>query len=930
MVKKGILAGSSVLALVLGGSALAQGDDSDEDRDVIVVTGVRGSLVQGLENKRAAIQNIESIVAEDIGKLPDNNVIEALQRVTGVQITDRGGGEASAVFIRGLPDVTTTWNGRFVFTASGRQLALQDIPSNLVKQIDVYKTRAAEQIETGIAGQIDVMTRRPFDFDGFAFNVAARGIYQEQRETFDPNVSALISDHWETEAGDFGILVNASYLKTRFRDQSVTAGAMVPFATADDPPPGWVPLERIFPTDGRAPGQELWQTGLDRGLPTAPGSTLTINGMEEEYYLSRDALFASDFRGDRTRPAVNAAIQWAPNESSTYTAEFFYQGYREELFNNLHFTFADWWGSLGPDPTSTITLYEGTNIIKTRVVGAPFGFNSGDFTDQSTDSFVYALNGQWEIGDRLNLVADVAYQDSEFSTDFSAVRTTRVPASITIDFNTGNGIPSWEFNDNSELVDPAVWTVAEFFDNRGRTEGNAWTFMADGDLDLDLDDDGFFKRLSFGARYDDRSAAESQLPPMPTPFLGQPLSSLDQGFQWINEGFFDGRANVPSSWVVANGYYIRDNIDDVRALYGVTKPELVEAFSVDEATLAFYGQLDMEYLLFGRPLFVQAGLRYVRVETDMVFTDLNTDPFVTTGASRVVSDYLPSVTVIYDLTDDFRLRFNYGETLRRPNFVDLNPNFSLTGDLTMIGRGSGTGGNPDLGPAMARNFDLAAEWYFENDSAIYVTLFRREIDGLVVPLTRRIVIPGTGLNTDVFAVTQPVNASDGVLKGVEAGLVYFPNNLPGILDGLGVQGSLTALDSSQNIPLTNSAGDIIGEENTSFFGVSDTSYNATLAYDRGRLSARLSYVWRDNFLNNNEARLFANPIGIHRLPEESLDLQVNVQVLENATVTFDATNLTNELQQSYYAFGDAGGPDTHNFGSTILSRTFAIGLRFSL
>ncbi|MBB5519797.1 TonB-dependent receptor [Amphiplicatus metriothermophilus] len=683
--KSRIFSGVSLLTLAMVLTAHpAAAQDEDQGRDEIIVKGIRGSVVQSLDIKRNSVQVVDSIVAEDIGKLPDNNVIEALQRVTGVQVTNRGGGEASAVFIRGLPDVTTTWNGRLVFTASGRQLALQDIPSNLVKRVDVFKTRASEQIETGIAGQIDVMTRRPFDFDGFAFSVAARGIYQEERKTVDPNVSALISNRWSTELGDFGVLLNASFAQTRFCDQSVTAGAMVPFATPDSPPTGWTPLERIFPTDGRAPGQEIWQPGLDAGLPTAPGSTLTVNGEDFEYLLGRDALFASDFRGDRKRPAATAAIQWAPDDSSAYTFEFFYQGFRQDLFNNLHFTFADWWGALGPDPASTITLFPGSNIIKTRRVGFPFGFNSGDFTDQKTDSFVYALSGRWSLGDRLDLTGDLSYQKSDFSTQFVAVRTTRVPESISIDFNGGDGIPSWEFNDNAEMLDPSVWTVAELFENAGASHGDAFTASFDGDYDLDrADGDGFFKKLSFGFRYDDRSAAESQIPPRDSAFLGQPLDSLDPGFQWVNKGFFDGRANVPSSWVVANGYFIRDNRDDVRALYGVTAPQLMEAFTIDERSIAGYLQLDLEPRLFDQPFFIQAGVRYVNVKTDMTFTDLNDPLFPMTDASAKVDDLLPSVTLRYDATDDFRLRFNYGKTLRRPNFADLNPNFSLTGDLTM-------------------------------------------------------------------------------------------------------------------------------------------------------------------------------------------------------------------------------------------------------
>lgn len=926
--KKSLAYTAAVGAVLFGGPVYAQ--EQPEQTEAIVVTGVRASLVEGLEVKREATQVVESIVAEDIGKLPDNNVVEALQRVTGVQVTDRGGGEANAVFIRGLPDVLTTWNGRVVFTSDGRQLALADIPANLVNRIDVYKTRSADQIENGLAGQIDVQTRRPFDFEDFQVGITARAVHQEQRDTTDPHLSVLFSNRWDTEAGEIGALFNLSYQQTNYRDQSVTAGAMVPFATADNPPPGYTPLERIFPNRGGVAENPIWQPGLDAGLSTAPGSTLNFNGVPYPYLLARDAMFASDFQGDRERPAANFALQWSPNNASTYTFEVLYQGYREEMFNNLHFTFADWWGSLGPNPGSTIELFPGTNIIKERTVGFPFGFNSGDSTEQSTDSIVYALNGRWQIGDRLDLTADLSLQNTTFETSFIAVRTERVPASLTVDFNDDDGVPSWHFNDDAEMLDPARWTVGQLFENAGRSEGDALTFTVDGDYDLD----GLFDQVSFGVRYDNRGASQYSARPHPDPFLGGPMTNLPDDFQWTNSNFFDGRADVPSSWMVANGYWIRDNAEYVRQLYGAAPLNIQRAFDVEERTLSAYVQTDMEVDIGGQPLRAQLGARYVQVETEMDFTNLVN--MVSDSASQEVNSLLPAVTLRYDLTDDIRIRFNYGQTLRRPNFTDLNPNFNLTTDLTGIGYGSGTGGNADLEATESTNYDFTAEWYFEDDSAIYGTIFRREIEGLVVPLTRRITIPGTGLVdsdgnpvTD-FVVTQPVNASDGELEGVEIGLVYFPNYLPGLLDGLGVQASVTQLESSQNIPLTNSAGEIVGEETTSFFGVSDLSYNVTLAYDRGGLGARLSYVWRDDFLNNNEARLFANPIGIWRRPESSLDLQVSYDFNDRVGITFDAVNLTEELQQSYYAFGSAGGPTTHNFGSTLISRAFAVGLRFSL
>jgi TonB-dependent receptor len=947
-----ISSASGIAALSISVSAVAQqapaGDTPrSEEVETVIVTGIRQSLAKGLEVKRESSQVVESIIAEDIGKLPDNNVIEALQRVTGVQITNRGGGEAGGgdpnvpgIYIRGLPDITTTWNGRNVFTGVGRALALQDIPANLINRVDVFKTRSSEQIETGLAGQIDVRTRRPFDFAGFQMSLNARAIDQEQRDSVDPNLSFLVSNTWDFGSDSrFGALLNLSYSRTRYRDQSVTAGALVPFVTATGPlPPGFTPLQRIF--NGSPP---VWEAGTDRGLPTEPGSMLDFDPgpgtANFPYLLARDALFASDFEGDRKRPAANLALQFAPNDSSEYNFEAFYQGYREQMFNNLHFTFADWWGSLGPNPAATITTYPDTNLIKTRVVGAPFNFNSGDSTWQNTDTYVYALNGKWQLGDKLRLEADVAFQESQFETTFLAVRTTRVPGEITLDFNAHDGIPSWHFTDgaggnvDANMLNPAGWDMGQIFENNGHDLGNATTATIDGDYVLG-GEDSVFRNLSFGVRFDDRDAVHSQPVTTPAPEFPRvnpnvpiPLSAMPAGMLWTNESFFDGSSLIPGQWVNVNGYYLRDHAAEVRGMYGVPGegPTPVRSYSVGEKTVSAYVQTAMQ---FGDKFTAEAGVRYTKVKTPIEFADLVAPGNPITNAESSVSDFMPSVTLRYNVTDEFHLRANYGETLRRPNFVDLNPNFTLVQDLTGVGYGSGTGGNPDLKSAKGKNFDLTAEWYFAEGSAIYGTLFRREIDGLVVPFVQTLTIPGTGLNVDVFKVTRPVNASNGELEGLELGFVYFPSSLPGFLDGFGVQGSITKLNSSQNIPAFDGAGNVVGEDTSEFFGVSDFSYNITLAYERFGLGARLSYVWRDDFIARNEARLFANPIGIWHKPESSLDLQLNYDFNEHLGISFDAVNLTEDMEQSYYAFSDAGGPDMFNFGNVVISRSFALGVRW--
>ncbi len=443
---------------------------------------MRASIVGAINRRRNSTQIVDSVVAEDVGKLPDNNVVEALQRVTGVQVTDRGQGEAAGIQIRGLPDALTTLNGRNIFTAAGQSFSLQDISANLIKRVDVYKTRAADQIETGLAGQVDVVTRRPFDFDGFAVSALARGIYDRK-----PTPSIPTRHCWSATAGNRDRRCRPAGERqlhpVQVPHHGDHAGAFVPFATLAPPAgTGLSGFQRIFPapTDPRTgafintPALGNWQVGTETGLPTTPGSTIPVNGIDTPYWLSRDAVFSSDLYGKRERPSVNAALQWAPNSSSVYTAEVYYSGYRGDTFNSLQFSFVDFWAN----PQAPM-LYNGTNIVKSRVANSVYGFNSADYTRSQTDSFVYALNGKWDLGTRGGIVADVAYQTSQNKTAFFGMRTDRVANQISTTFNAGGGIPSYHFDNDALLTDPKVWNVAQLYDNANRDKGSAITGTLD-------------------------------------------------------------------------------------------------------------------------------------------------------------------------------------------------------------------------------------------------------------------------------------------------------------------------------------------------------------------------------------------------------------------------------------------------------------------
>ena len=681
---------------------------------------------------------------------------------------------------------------------------------------------------------------------------------------------------------------------------------------------------------------EFWTPGLEEGLPFAAGSTLDINGVDAEYYLSRDAIFGIDKYGDRERPAVSVSLQWAPNDWSEYLFEAFYNGFRTDdqttmFFKNVEHTYL-------LDPSTPLYLFGGTNIVKagsamdSQNIGN--NFTSGDYFTGKTDGFLYALGGSWYLTDDIQVKSELIYQTSEYSNMFFAMR--GVPQHLTgtlnFDFNAGGGIPSLEVIDNpdtaideSDLTNRALWQTDGLFDNSYRGEGDALTFKVDTEQFVNL---GPIEKLKYGLRYDKRTAEDYD-------YLGaggnvaMSLTEFDDGFTYINSDFFDGRANFPGTWAAVNAKYIAQNRQEIRALHGyddVTDQAPGINFEIEEVSKEAYVEADFAMEVGGKILDGQFGVRVERADREMTFYD---GDLVSEGEGSSTS-VLPSFVVRYHLADDIITRFAYTETVRRPDFAALNPTISYGSNLTGLELKTAGQGNPDLGPVESTNLDISVEWYFSPQSSVYAAWFQRDIEGFVFDSKRKVTLQGPEDEEPTgYVITQPGNASDGKLNGWELGLVYFPEDLPDVLDGLGVQASYTLLDSEQDIPEfdVDENGDIFVSRvlSRSMFAVSDKSYSVVAVYEKEDFDMRLSYVWRDDFLNNYEAAIFANPLGVYRRPEQSLNFQMSYDVSENLMLTFDATNLTDEVYQSYYQY-----PTTNNFGSAIISRTFALGMRYSM
>lgn len=907
-------------------------ENNVDEMEVIQVSGIRGSLNKALDEKRASVQIVDAIVAEDIGKFPDNNVVEALQRVTGVQTTGRGAGEVSAVSIRGLTDVNTTVNGRAIFTGAGRDVALQDIPASLLSGVTVYKTRSADQIERGIAGAIDIKTHRPFNFEGEKVVLAARAIYSDQPDEVDPNISALLSNRWEIDgAGEFGALFNISYAETHYRDDTITAGAAFPFFT-DKPQYNYSPYSRV--------PNEFWTQGTELGLPTAAGSTLDVNGEPTEYLLARDAIFGTSFTGLRKRPAASVSLQWAPDETLEITAEGFYTGYENESQNAMWFsnTFENGNGFI-----ETPTVFDGTNVIKEKQAIGAGGFQSGDYSYGKTDSYLYALGAEWQASDYLTINTEVVYQDSEYETDFFAMRFDRTAYGLDVDFNDKDGVPGIAFWDDpntavneADMAAIENWNAGTIYDNGGGNAGDALTFTFDAEY---LIGGTYFDKVKFGGRYEKRTAQEytrgqdtgianTSVASLIEQLAAAGASGDGSGIVFQVDDYFDGRADVFDSFVTADGGYMLDNGDAVRSVYGLEAEDVYKTFDIEENSYALYATTNF---FLTEDISGEFGLRYVSYEQDMDFVaesgGMNSNVFEESSASADSSALLPSLVLNWNITDDVVGRVAYTETLRMPNFADLNALQYWYDPLTEGATyGTGNGGNPELKPTESKNYDVSLEWYFADTSSLYAAYFYREIEGLVVAGRKQVVREGDDGVTRPYVLSAPVNASNGELSGLEVGLVYFPENLPEYLNGFGVQASYTMLDSEQDTPEFNELGEISGYVDSQMTGVSDESYSIVGIYERDSFDMRLSYVWRSEFYTGNEAAIFANPIQFWNRPEQSLDFQFSYNVNDDFVVTFDATNILDDVYQSYYG---EGNDNLFNFGNGIYSRTFALGARYS-
>lgn len=862
-------------------ASAATGDEVTDEEYVeeIVVVGLQRSMQKAQSIKRNADQIVDTVVAQDIGKLPDVTVSDTAARIPGVQVNRARGEAAGQVLVRGLPDLTTTYNGREIFTAETRSVALADFPSGGIAALDVYKSTTADQIEGGIAGLLDVRSRRPFDFDGFEVSGAFRGSYANQSGMFDPNGNVLVTNRWNTGVGELGALINVSYTRLNYLDSA------------------------------------RWNTGfIGTGRAADTGEAFRFPDVAGIFYGS----------GQRERPSVNAAAQWRPAPGLELYAEGLWQGYRDSVSDRqLEMRL---WG--GGSRYTNVMMRPGTpdQARSITVEGAtrPFMFQGATF--RQTDTFQVAVGGSYEAGP-VRLTADVARTASRFDLSlYSFDQELARSPTFDVNFDVPRGPGGAEFTlQDFDLTDPANFNYLGFFDRSYAAAGDDWQARTDLDVNTGI---SFLPKLEAGLRFTTRDAYQENGERYGTR-PGTPLTSLPVDLHVFRGGFRGSDIQQTRTWVVPTYESIRQNVERIREFQGFAPgaPERKQVFDASEQTFAGYAQARYEFTLGSVPVDGVVGLRAVRTSTTVTSND--------TGRGSY-TDLLPNASARVRLLPDLRLRLSATQTRTRPGFEQLRP-VVLNSPPPCLAEPepppscqiTGSGGKPDLQPVRSNNYDATLEYYFLQTGMASIAAFRRDFSGFITnfDVTRDDPVYGPGR----VRVTIPVNGGEGRVQGFEASLGSFFDFLPGWLGGFGAYGNVTYLDDEQALPKGFELE--LGEKGR-IPNVSNWSYNLIAMYEREQFSARLAYNYRSSwittYVQDPAGAGFTGEFvdGVSRLDLSASYAPWSTGALQKLTFTLDASNILGNPFRNFRRFTAEGAtyPRDVRYEETV----YALGVRMSI
>jgi iron complex outermembrane receptor protein len=859
----------------------------------VTITGIRASLQQSLNQKRQADSRVEVITAEDIGKMPDKNVADSLQRVPGVTISSAGANEGGfdekdRVSMRGTnPSLTQTLiNGHGVASGDwfilnqvgtvGRSVSYSLLPSELVERVVVHKSSQASLVEGGLTGSVDIVTRKPLGFrKSLTLEASVGAVYADLPGKTDPQLSMLAN--WKNDANTLGVLLQAFHEKRSLRRD----------------------------------GQEILSyQQID------PASTIATSNPDLAGVFYPGLIGSALFEQVRKREGGLIEVQLKPTNDLTLGVSAFTSELNASNYNRNYLL----WGSsilaggAGQAPAPGYVVRNGTLVSATfpGVAGRQYGvYDQISRPNAGSSSNFITFDGSWRANDALSV-----------STQFGTSRgTSKTPTQDVAEWNTGVGsgaawtlhglgsAADWNLGTQSSAtpIDPVTghvplgWIFGH--QNVNTKDKETW-----GRLDAEYAiDKGVLSTLKFGLRQAEHTRDSGT-------FTAQGPACKDASgntvpFDWSQQFFcpvgaqspFDpanfpsGFSNYPSDFADGIGgnfprdvwFYSPAQLADFNARFTnrdpVERRDWSAEYFVNEKSTAGYAQANLE----GSGWSGNVGLRLVRTKQRVV-SNVGVDPTtpgaITTSAfgaflpvttEHTHNDALPSANVKFDLTKSLVARFAASRTMARPDYSALAG--AVTLNQTAL---SGTSGNPDLKPVRSNNFDASLEWYFAPRSLLSAGLYYMDLKNFISYGTvRRSFLIFDQQNPQgvmrEFVLTLPVNTT-GKVKGLE--LAYEQP----LFTNFGVSANYTYTDAKEA-----GGGPLVG--------ASKHTYNLVGYYEDDRFNVRVAYNFRDKFFSGLDRSTAFSQDSV-----ATLAASVGYRISDQLSISLEGQNLNNPTLK-YYA-----------------------------
>lgn len=858
-------------------------NDEPLELEALVVEGYADSLRQSMQAKRSSTEVTDVILAEDIGQFPDENVAEALQRITGVQI-QRNDGEGTYISVRGVePGLNmVTVDGR---TASSggfeRAFDFSTLSADLVSSLRVIKSQSADLVEGGIGAVVEIQTPKPLNFR-------------------DPRVARLTATFSHTDLADDWSNKFSGLFSQQFDDGK--QGFLVSFATEDN-------LQR---TDNF--GNNGWVRNAIEG--------------GQDLFTPRFFLHQSYLR-DRERKGVTGAYQWQPSDQIKLTLSGNWNQYITEQERNAYNVNTP--NRTGAEQTLRAPLDDYT--FNENGTGVAFDGQTNQsvpiqqYTLRSSIVNGYGANLEWKASDRLSFEFDASksesYNDSnpENRVDIRW-NPAEFPAGVYSLPESGSGVPDLRLT-GIDPDDRTLYNVRQLNLNRIINENEDTALSADMDLQFD---EGFFSSFEAGVRLSERTTDRPRRIGMSRrpgnfPIGIETPASVVVPFPIDN--YLDGSsADVTRTWMVVDQRATLDYLADQGLSFDLTdpwsNPNPLQLFSINEEIFAGYAKLNFETLWGDIPVNGNFGFRYA--DTSLNSKGASSVDGVVTPESvdTGYDDVLPSFTIIAKPRQDVVLRLAGASVMTRPQLDFLTVSQTVNLERVPV---SINNGNPYLDPYRADQLDLSLEWYINDIDSFSLAFFYKDVESFVtrsastLPFVEELA-PGVAITPgEEVSVNRPENLAGDTVEGFEVAYQKVFANLPEPFDGLGITANYTYTKSGvgprntifADADLRNADGSFPDSALTQLplEGLSKHSYNLVGFYDKGPFSMRLAYNWRDRYLLNAQ---FHQNAPLMREEYGQWDGRIQYRVNEKIKLTLDAINLDESTTYEFYAH-DVSSPN---------------------